>query len=1020
MTRHFARKAHTLNVATLFVAVFTILTALASLAQVRDANQPSATSQAGMPSQALVQLPPSATAHQQGVSPRRQGKKKAHSTAPGALSLSFQPAVTYDTGQQGPTSVTVADFNGDGRLDVVTANSQSTVGVLFGNSDGTLQSATTYPAGFEQSSIAVADFNGDGKLDVVTSGESSSVPFAASVLLGNGAGGFEPVAEYSSGGDDDNSVAAADLNGDGNPDIVVANWYGVNGRDAAIGVLLGNGDGTFKPTVSYDPGGVIANAVAIADVNRDGKLDVLVAETGCNSCSTSGIAVLLGNGDGTFQSAKTFGTGGSGGAEGFFAGESLAVADVNGDGKPDVAVVNSESNTVAVLLGNGDGTFQSAVTYGTGGSYPDAVAISDLNGDGNPDLVVVNQSEGTLAVLLGNGDGTFQAAVTFSTGGSSPNWVFVADLNGDGSPDLVVANESGTVGVLLNNSVPSTPTTTTLVSSLNPSNFGQTVTFTASVSSTSGTPTGTVIFYDGSTAIGSAALASGSTSLSTSSLSAGSHSITAAYQGSGSFAPSTSVVLTQVVNGATTTTALTSSLNPSVFGQSVTFTAGVSSSAGTPTGTVIFYDGSNALGSATLAGGSAAITVSSLTAGSQSIIAAYQGSGAFLASTSAPLNQVVNTATTTTSLVASKNPARIKESVTYTATVTSQFGGAASGTVTFEDGGATIATVGLSGNQAAYSTSYAAAGVHSITATYSGDGNNGGSMSSVLTEKIGEGLFASKTVLATSGTPSFVGQPVTFTATVTSKDGTIPDGEQVTFYDDDKTIGTGTTAGGVAGFTTSSLTPKKHTIKATYAGDATFKKSSDTVTQGVDKYATMTTLVSSLNPAVYGQPVTYTATVTSSGPNPPTGSVRLTGIGLVPLVGGVASYTKTKIRVGTHAITAEYLGDSDSAPSTSTVLEEVVNPASTTTALTSSANPSLSGQNVTFTATVTSSTGLDPFGSVTFTAGSTTLGTVALKDTIASISTAALPVGSTTITATYSGADGFTGSSASLTQVVQP
>jgi hypothetical protein len=148
--------------------------------------------------------------------------------------------------------------------------------------------------------------------------------------------------------------------------------------------------------------------------------------------------------------------------------------------------------------------------------------------------------------------------------------------------------------------------------------------------------------------------------------------------------------------------------------------------------------------------------------------------------------------------------------------------------------------------------------------------------------------------------------------------------------------------------------------------------------------------------------------------------VILTGIGDVPLINGVATFTKSLVSVGTHPITAEYMGDDEFAKSTSPVLEEVVNPASTTSVLTSSANPSSPGQSVTFTVTVTSSTGLDPFGMVTFTAGSTTLGTVALKDTIASISTATLPVGSTTIAATYSGADGFTGSAASLIQVVQP
>jgi hypothetical protein len=194
----------------------------------------------------------------------------------------------------------------------------------------------------------------------------------------------------------------------------------------------------------------------------------------------------------------------------------------------------------------------------------------------------------------------------------------------------------------------------------------------------------------------------------------------------------------------------------------------------------------------------------------------------------------VNQASTTTALAPSKNPIPINRPVTYTATVTSQYGGVATGTVTFQDGGVTVATVRVSGNTAAYRTSYPVIGIHSITAAYSGDGNNVSSMSAVLKEEVG-GPFASKTVLTTSGSPSKVGQPVTFTATVTPIYGAIPDGELVTFYDGSKVLGASDTASGVATFTTSSLTAKKHTIKATYPGDGVFKASKGTVTQVVNK-----------------------------------------------------------------------------------------------------------------------------------------------------------------------------------------
>ncbi len=193
--------------------------------------------------------------------------------------------------------------------------------------------------------------------------------------------------------------------------------------------------------------------------------------------------------------------------------------------------------------------------------------------------------------------------------------------------------------------------------------------------------------------------------------------------------------------------------------------------------------------------------------------------------------------------------------------------------------------------------------------------------------EVADALSTTTTKVATSGSPSFAGQSVTFTATVTSTKGTIPNGEVVTFYEGTTELGTGLTSDQVATFATSSLPAKKLTIKAVYAGDSTFKTSSGTVTQVVDKNPTATTLVSSANPADYKQAVTYTATVTSNGPITPTGKVDFVGIGTVVLNGaGVATLTKA-LANGTHDITAKYEGDSNSAPSDSVVLAEVVEPA---------------------------------------------------------------------------------------------
>jgi hypothetical protein len=185
---------------------------------------------------------------------------------------------------------------------------------------------------------------------------------------------------------------------------------------------------------------------------------------------------------------------------------------------------------------------------------------------------------------------------------------------------------------------------------------------------------------------------------------------------------------------------------------------------------------------------------------------------------------------TTTSLVSNVNPAAVNQQVIYTATVTNQSGGPLTGTVAFKHNTSTT-TVKLVSGQAVYRVTYSGSGTHLITATYSGDADNATSTSATLTEYVG--LAATQTVLTTSGSPSHVGQPVTFTATVTWTYGTVPDGELVTFFDGTTTIGTGTTASGAATFTTSSLTATTHTIKATYAGDAKFKPSTGKVTQVV-------------------------------------------------------------------------------------------------------------------------------------------------------------------------------------------
>ena len=581
----------------------------------------------------------------QRVAADRSQKRTLNSSVISTDSSLFLAVVTYDPGGQS-LSVAAADVNGDGVPDLLVGNAglaEGSVGVLLGKGDGTFQQLMTYDSGGSQAySVAVADVNGDGKPDLLVANCGPIGINACNhgngllgVLLGNGDGTFRPVMTYDSGGSTAVSVAVADVNGDGKPDLLVANECGTSSicQPGSVGVLLGNGDGTFQVATTYDAKYAIV-ALAVADVNGDGRPDVLTA---VDNTYPGSVGVLLGKGDGTFQPVVTYSSGGNSGA-------SVAVADVNGDGKPDLLVGNECDlnncllGSVGVLLGNGDGTFQPAVSYDPGGSGARSVAVADVNEDGKLDLVVDNYFYNAIGVLLGNGDGTFQAATTYDSGGLSPMSVAVADLNGDRKPDVAVANFCagngnclpGRLGVLLNNTTGGgkSTTSTALSSSLNPSTYGQKVTWTATVtSSRSIVPTGKVKFTWSIYTIGLATLnSSGVATLSRSNLNANPYSLTAVYSGDSANLGSTSTALNQVVLETTSTATLTSSPNPSTQGQAVTFTAKISSPTVVPTGPVTFKSGKTVLGTVhLLSSGKAKLSISSLPVGSTKVTVTYYG-----------------------------------------------------------------------------------------------------------------------------------------------------------------------------------------------------------------------------------------------------------------------------------------------------------------------------------------------------------------------------------------------------------
>lgn len=421
----------------------------------------------------------------------------------------------------------VEDLNGDGRPDVLVSSPEYWTGVslFLGNGDGTFTPKAYYDAGGPVSSIALADVNGDGKTDLVASlyedggtGNSGGV----AVLFGNGDGTFQSPVIYDTGGFGAVSVAIADVNGDGHPDLIVGTNTGTTS------VFLNNGDGTFQGAVVYGTGYV--ESVVMADVNGDGRPDMLVA-------TFDNALLLLNNGDGTFQSAVALDV------DGWCFG--LGVADINGDGKADVVGVFASSESrlegVSVLMGNGDGTFQPPVVNDlTGLVGVGPVVIRDLDGDGKPDVVMAG-GDPFAVVLLSNGDGTFQPAQKYHSGSLAvTDTVALADLNGDGKTDLLMGGGCARnklncedYQVLLN--VFDSPTVTAVTSSLNPSPVNQAVTFTATVTSNPIDPVvadGTVITFSASkTVLGTGLTKNGVATFTTSFSKAKTYSIKASYPG---------------------------------------------------------------------------------------------------------------------------------------------------------------------------------------------------------------------------------------------------------------------------------------------------------------------------------------------------------------------------------------------------------------------------------------------------------------------------------------------------------
>jgi hypothetical protein len=430
----------------------------------------------------------------------------------------------------------------------------------------------TFPSGVSSPGcIAAGDFNGDGNVDIAVTDHINSV----AVFLGKSDGTFSAPIIYSLDFYVLGCAAVADFNGDHKPDLAVV---GGDGSGNGLALLTGNGDGTFNSPIYFATALAGASLIsAVADLNNDHIPDIFIGGNGssdelfgdgnggftegqlqpvtgfsvavgdfngdgnldfaCTSPFTNSVAVLLGNGDGTFQSPIVY--------SGIFQPIGVTTGDFNNDGKLDLAVT-AYSGAVVMLIGNGDGTFNTGNLY-FAGAGAGTIVSADFNKDGNLDLATSNFNGGGISALSGNGDGSFPFPTMFPTG-TNPSYLVAADFNQDGSPDVAVTNDTdNTVSILLN----SAGTRLSLRSVRSRSKLGQRVGFVVTVVGTVTTsviPSGNVIFHDGSITLGTLPLKRGRAEFSTSGLTQGTHDITVVYAGDAIFNPNVSNALMHTVN----------------------------------------------------------------------------------------------------------------------------------------------------------------------------------------------------------------------------------------------------------------------------------------------------------------------------------------------------------------------------------------------------------------------------------------------------------------------------------------
>lgn len=707
----------------------------------------------------------------------------------------------------------------------------------------------------------------------------------------------------------------------------------------------------FGAKTDYTTGST-PTSVAIGDLNGDGKPDLALAAQ-----YAYGVSLLMGAGDGSFGAAANVPATGTPYA--------VVIGDFNANGVPDLATA-SGTNWASVMLGTGGGAFGAASTWTTGATNRH-LATQDVNGDGKLDLVVANYGANSVSVLLGNGDGTFAPKADFTTG-SGPYSVAIADLNGDGKRDLAVANLNvHTVSVLLGNGSGGFGTKTDFATGNSP------ISVTLGDVNADGHPDA-LVANSGSNTV-SVLLGDGSGGLGTK---------TDFATGSGPYSVALSdfdadgKVDLAVANISSNTVSVLPGNGNGTFGAKADFATGVAPIS-------VAAGDLNADGRPDLA-------VANVTGNTVSVLLA-QAAGSSVALASAP------------------NPSHPGETVTLTATVTPS---TATGSVDFLDGASSLGTASLSGGVATLTTSALGFGAHPLSAVYAGDGQVSGSTSPVVFHNVASNPTA--LTLDSAPNPSVSGQQVVLTASVTPSSAT----GEVTFYDGGTIVGVSVLTLGQATLHLTTLTVGTHTLHAVYGGDGSNDGSiSTSVEQSVTQAPSTVTVTSAPNPSSWGGAVLLTATVT---PSTATGSVEFrdaaTTIGTGALSGGVATMTTSSLLVGTRYLSAVYGGSSEVSGSVSPQVTHVVTRTPTSVTLSPAVNPSVVGQQVWLTATVTPSAST---GTVYFTIGGASFGNAQVSGGQALLPLPALLAGNYSIRAIYTGdAVHDTSSSPVVVQAIHP